>query len=202
MNEKKQGLKTGDELNDQIDLAGDQAETEETSSAPADADVRTAEAPVTEPEVAVDPLVALEKERDELHERLLRVSADYQNYVRRSSQNVTAARDQQLIEIAKALITVLDHFDRALAVDPQKTTSASLLEGVQMVRDELLRALERLGIQRLNVKTGDAFDPNYHEALMRQPVEGVESDHVAEQLQPGYTLGEKTVRPAQVTVAE
>ncbi len=154
------------------------------------------------PQDADDALGALQKDRDEVHSRLLRVSADYQNYVRRSKQNIDTARDQLLMDIAKELITVMDHFDRALQVDHDKTSAKSLLEGMQIVRDELLRALERFGIQRVNVRTGDAFDPMRHEALMRQAIEGVESDCVAAQLQPGYILGDKTVRPAQVTVAE
>ena len=149
-----------------------------------------------------DPFTSLQKDRDEVHARLLRVSADYQNYVRRSGQNISAARDQMLMDMAKALITVMDHFDRALEVDIESTSAQNLLDGMQIVRDELLRALERFGIQRLNVRTGDVFDPTRHEALMRQATEGVETDCVAAQLQPGYTLGDKTVRPAQVTVAE
>jgi len=156
----------------------------------------------TEEAAAADPLSQAEKERDEVQDRLLRVTADYQNFVRRSRQNITDARDQQLIDVARSLITVLDHFDRALEIDPEAVTAASVLEGVQMVRDELLKALERFGVRRMNVGRGDEFDPNQHEALMRQPVEDLDSNHIAAQLQPGYTLGDKTVRPAQVTVAE
>lgn len=156
----------------------------------------------TEDAAPGDPLSQAEKERDEVQDRLLRVTADYQNFVRRSRQNITDARDQQLIDVARSLITVLDHFDRALEIDPEAVTAASVLEGVQMVRDELLKALERFGVRRMNVGRGDEFDPNQHEALMRQPVEDLDSNHIAAQLQPGYTLGDKTVRPAQVTVAE
>lgn len=162
-----------------------------------------AEAEAGTEEAAVDdPLAQAEKERDEVQDRLLRVTADYQNFVRRSRQNITDARDQQLIDVARSLITVLDHFDRALEIDPEAVTAASVFEGVQMVRDELLKALERFGVRRMNVGRGDEFDPNQHEALMRQPVEDLDSNHIAAQLQPGYTLGDKTVRPAQVTVAE
>jgi len=66
---------------------------------------------------ATDQQADLEAELAQLNERLLRVSADYQNYVRRSQQNVTDARDQQLMQVARALVTVLDHFDRAIEVD-------------------------------------------------------------------------------------
>ena len=64
-----------------------------------------------------------------------------------------------------------------------------------------MNALQRFGVQRIDARQGDAFDPNLHEALMRQEQEGVESDHVVMQMQPGYTIGEKTIRPAKVSVA-
>ena len=94
--------------------------------------------------------------------------ADYQNFVRRAEQNVVAARQQQLLEVAKQLVTVLDHFDHALGVDPQKTSAGDLLKGVNIVRDELMRALSSFGVERLDVQAGEPFDPNKHEALMRQ----------------------------------
>ena len=145
---------------------------------------------------------AIQRKRDELETRFLRVSADYQNYVRRAQQNIATAREQLLIDVAKSLVTVLDHFDRALEVDPEKTSSSDLLAGMQIVRDELLKTLEGYGVRRLEAKQGDEFDPTRHEGLMRQVVEGIEPDHVARQLQPGYTLGEKTLRPAQVSLTE
>ena len=143
----------------------------------------------------------LQSERDELESRLLRVSADYQNFAKRAQQNVDAAVQQKLVDIARGLVTVMDHFDRALDVEPQGQT-AGLLQGVTMVRDELLSTLNRFGIQRVDVNAGDEFDPNRHEALMRQPSEEFESNHVTMQMQPGYVLGDKIIRPAQVGVAE
>jgi molecular chaperone GrpE len=144
----------------------------------------------------------LQAERDDLESRLLRVSADYQNFVRRSQQNIAAARDQEVMAMAKALVNVLDHFDSALGVDPQKTKPADLLQGVQIVRDELLKTLEGFGVRRLDVVQGEEFDPTRHEAMLRQHVEGLDPNHVAAQFQPGYVLGDKTVRPAKVSVTE
>lgn len=146
-------------------------------------------------------LSRLQSERDELESRLLRVSADYQNFARRAQQNVDAAVEQKLVEMARGLVTVMDHFDRAL--DTAESGEASgVLQGVTMVRDELLSTLNRFGIERLDVEPGTEFDPNKHEALMRQPSDAVESNHVTMQMQPGYVLGEKVIRPAQVGVAE
>lgn len=163
-------------------------------------EIDAAEAEATGEEMSL--LTRLQAERDDLEQRLLRVSADYQNFARRAAQNVESAAQQKLMDIARGLVTVLDHFDRALEADTDKTNPVDLLNGVTIVKNELLSTLSRFGIERLDVGAGDEFDPNKHEALMRQPSEDIESNHVTMQLQPGYTLGEKIVRPAQVGVAE
>ncbi len=177
----------------------DEARQREQPAGDADAD---AEAQQRVAQDIDEALSAVERERDELHERLLRTAADYQNYVRRTEQHADTARQQQVMDMARALVSVLDHFDRAVEADPEHTTTADLLNGVKMVRQELLRVLEGFGIQRLDVEPGEPFDPNHHEALMRQPSEQWESSAVTAQLRPGYKLGEKTIRPAQVSVAE
>ena len=149
-----------------------------------------------------DPITMLERSCAEMEAKYLRAAADLQNYVRRTQQNVADARQQQLMDVAKSLVLVLDHFDHALEVDPASTSPDALLAGVQIVRDELLGALERFGVKRLEVKQGDEFDPHRHEALMRQAVEGLGPDRIAVQFKPGYTLEDKTLRPAQVSVTE
>lgn len=138
----------------------------------------------------------------QMESKYLRAAADLQNYAKRTGQNIADARQQQLMDVARALVVVLDHFDHALEVDPDSTSADALLKGVRIVRDELLGSLERFGVKRFEVKQGEQFDPNRHEAMMRQAVEGLEPDRVAAQLQPGYMLDEKTLRPAKVSVTE
>lgn len=147
-----------------------------------------------------DLIAQLKAQRDELEARLLRVAADYQNYVKRSQQNIDNARQQQIFELVKALLTPLDHFDRALSIDAQTVTAGKLLEGVQMVQGELLKALEQFGVKKMQVKTGQPFDPVHHEAVARQAVAGVEPDHIAAELQAGYVLEDKVLRPAKVAI--
>jgi molecular chaperone GrpE len=146
-------------------------------------------------------LQRLQTERDELESKLLRVSADYQNFARRAQQNVDSAVEQKIMDMARGLATVMDHFDRALE-GHNKDEAEGVLQGVFMVHDELLATLNRFGIERLDVQPGTEFDPNRHEALMRQPSDEIDSNHVTMQMQPGYVLGEKVIRPAQVGVAE
>ena len=152
--------------------------------------------------VETDPLAEMTAERDALDDKLRRMMADYQNFARRAEQNVVVARQQTLMEMAKQLVTVLDHFDHALAADPEKSSVDDLLKGVGIVHEELLRTLGSFGIQKLNVEPGELFDPNRHEALMRQPHDEIESNHVTAQMQPGYVIDDKTIRPAKVAIAE
>lgn len=146
--------------------------------------------------------IDLAKKCSDLDSKLLRAHADYQNVIRRSHQEVSNAREHQLMDVAKDLLTVLDHFDHAVAIDPAKSSAQDVLNGVMIVRDELMRTLERYGIQRLPVEPGDEFDPNRHEALMRQPSEDHETNQVVALLQSGYMIKDKTLRPAKVSVAE
>lgn len=148
-------------------------------------------------------LEQLRSERDDLNNRLLLTVADYQNYVRRTRNEVAEARQQQLFETAGKLVEVLDQFDRALEVDPAKVSGENLLKGVGMVKLQFLQILERMGIQRIDARPGQEFDPHLHEALMRQPAtDGVPTNHVTMQLQPGYVMGQRTVRPVKVAVAQ
>ncbi len=149
-----------------------------------------------------DPLAAAEAARDALDDKLKRMLADYQNLARRAQQNEVAARQYQLIEVAKQLVPVLDHFDNALGVDAEASSVEDLLKGVGIVRDELMRSLTGFGVVRLDVEVGEAFDPNRHEALMRQADTDIEPNHVTAQLQPGYMLNDVTIRPAKVSIAE
>jgi len=181
------------------EVGGTADSQEEAGGAAESAAPGEGEAEAQTPEARIEALVA---EVEDLKERLLRVSADYQNFQRRSRQNLESAREEQVMSLARALVPVLDHFDRALEVDPASTSTDKLFEGVEMVRSELLRVLSGYGIERVEAERGDPFDPNRHEALMRTEDAEVDSGHVVGQLQPGYGLGEKILRPAQVTLAE
>ncbi|MEM7682708.1 MAG: nucleotide exchange factor GrpE [Planctomycetota bacterium] len=147
-------------------------------------------------------LSILQQERDELEQRLLRVSADYQNYTRRAEQNTRQAEQQKLMAVARAVAPAMDHFDRALDVDPETTSAADLLQGVQSIQNELLKALAAVGVSRVDVQPGDAFDPVRHEALTHMPHDDIASGDIVQQCQPGYAVGETVVRPAQVILAQ
>lgn len=141
-------------------------------------------------------------EVEELKARLQRLSADYQNYVMRSNQQAAIARDGAITDMARAMLTVLDHLDHALQVEVESADARTVLDGVKIVQSSLVGSLSQFGIERVDAKVGDAFDPDIHEALMRQSVEGIEPNHITMQMQPGYVRDGKTIRPAKVAVAE
>ena len=106
------------------------------------------------------------------------------------------------MSMVRALTTVLDHFDHAMNADLDTVSARDIMDGVQIVHDELMKTLANYGVSRIDAEIGEEFDPNRHEAMMRQKAEGIESNHVAAQIQPGYILGNKTIRPAKVSIAE
>ncbi len=150
--------------------------------------------------VGEDQLRVVQSELDDVKTRLLRVAADYQNYVKRSATAVEEARKYQLMEAMKPLLPVLDLFDKALKVDLEKTSAAALLEGMTLVRAELMKRLGELGVEPMVVNQGDVFEPERHEAMLHQAVEGLEANKVAAVFEPGYMLGERVLRPAKVSV--
>lgn len=152
-------------------------------------------------DVELSPHDALQAERDELFSRLQRVSADYQNYMRRSAQNLNDSVELARGDMVKPFITVLDHFDNALSQEPQTDEAKALYEGVRIVRDEMMRVLTNMEVERIEPAVGDTFNPDVHEAMLRQPAEGVAADHVTAVFQPGYRYKQRTLRPAKVAVA-
>lgn len=151
---------------------------------------------------AAEEMAALQKQIDDLKDKLLRSVADYQNFARRSRQDVSEARDQTAFDLAKSLVSLIDQFDMALEVDPAKATTDSLLKGIRMVREEFIKTMEGFGVRRLDVKVGDEFDPKSHEALMQQESPGLAANHVAGLLQTGYSFKDRTLRPAKVSVTK
>ena len=153
-------------------------------------------------EEAAELVEKLQAERDEAIEARTRALADFKNFQRRASENETRARGHGIAEVVRSLIPVVDQFALALGQDNQDATAESLIKGIEIVKDELLKALEKSGVKQIAPEIGDAFDPNMHEAMMQQPGNDVEPGHVSLLIQAGWSLGEQQViRPAQVAIA-
>jgi molecular chaperone GrpE len=141
-------------------------------------------------------------ERDMLFEKLARAQADYQNSRKRLEADAEQRLQYANAGLIKSLLPVIDNFERALAQDPSKTDSASLLKGMQIVHDQWLNVLKQQLVQEIAPQPGEPFDPNQHEALMQQPTNDLPEGSVVQTLQKGYALRDRTLRPAQVSVAK
>lgn len=179
---------------------------EEEAVPPAAGDgAQAAEEPVPD-EDAVDADLAELHERagraDEYLELAQRAQADFDNYRRRMTREVAAAEVRGVSRLAKELLPALDNLDRALAAAEAAPEGSEhhLAEGIRLVQAELSAGLQRIGIEGYDPR-GEPFDPNQHEAMAQQPVDGTESGTIVEVYQPGYRLNETVLRPARVVVA-
>jgi len=139
--------------------------------------------------------------RDEAQDAHKRALADFQNYQRRAALNEREARQQGVRGVLQSVVPVIDHFDMALLHDTDKVTAKQVLDGVRLIKDELLRVLSANGALVVNPQPNDAFDAHRHEAIMHQPGEGVQPGNVTMTLRPGFEIDGRLVRPAQVAVA-
>lgn len=140
---------------------------------------------------------ALEEEK----QRYMRLQADFANYKKR-----TVGEKQQLSELIKAeillsILPVVDNFERALQHPSEQIGEEvkSFVDGYDMIYKQLIGILEKAGVTKMQ-PVGQPFDPQYHQAVSRVAVAEKENDTIAEVLQEGYLLGDKTLRPAMVKV--
>nr|WP_246218172.1 nucleotide exchange factor GrpE [Litoribacterium kuwaitense] len=144
---------------------------------------------------------ALQKKLEETEQRLLRVQADYDNYRRRTKNEAIAQEKYRAQSLVTDLLPVLDNFERALAVDSTSEEVANVLKGVDMVYQQMKQSLEKEGVTEIE-SVGQQFDPNVHQAVMQVSEEGIASGEVVEELQKGYTLKDRVLRPSMVKVNE
>ncbi len=143
----------------------------------------------------------LETAVDEANNKALRTLADFQNYKKRSLVDERLAREDGAASVLGGVITVLDHFDLALGLDPSKTTADAVLDGVRLIKSELLKAIGDHGVTTVEPKVGEEFDPTMHQATGMAPIDGVAPGCIAVVMQSGYSIGERVLRPATVMIA-
>jgi molecular chaperone GrpE len=169
----------------------------------------TAEPKAAEPKVSkpyVDPSLMVD-EAAEMKDRLLRTLAEMENLRKRTEREVADARQYGIASFARDVLGVADNFRRALdAIGPDVRAGAdagvaSLIEGVELTEKELLKALEKNGIRKIEPQ-GEKFDPNLHQAMYEVPDPSVPSGSIVQVIQPGYVIGERILRPAMVAVAK
>ena len=141
----------------------------------------------------------LEQELEEKDNQILRVQADYDNYRKRTKNEMASNRKYQSESLAKELLSALDNFERALQTDVSSEDGKALLQGVEMVYRNILEVFKNEGIEPIEA-VGKEFDPHEHHAVMQGQDDQYETNVVIEELQRGYKLKDRVIRPAMVKV--
>lgn len=135
----------------------------------------------------------------ELNERIVRLTADFDNFRKRAQRDKDEARQFANQSLLEKLLPVLDNFEMALTA--VKDADPSVRDGVQMILDQLLSVLKESGVEPVDALR-QPFDPNLHEALSQEETTDAEEGTVVQQVQCGYKLNDRLVRPARVVVAK
>jgi molecular chaperone GrpE len=178
---------------------------EATAQASADGSTDATQAPATVTEAALE---AMKKEladskakATEYLDGWQRARAEFANYKKRQEADYSNLRLLSTGTLVSRLLPVLDDFDRATKTLPPALRDMTWIEGVLLISRKLQLILESEGVKGIEVKPNDVFDPSIHEAVSHDEVEGIESGHVIEELQKGYKLGDRVIRPVLVRVA-
>ena len=147
---------------------------------------------------ASDELGKLKEERNALFDRLARLQAEFDNFRKRQQKENADFRDYALTSAIRELLPILDSLDRALQTQPE---GEEFRKGVELIDRQFHDALAKLGVQPIEAK-GQAFDPNLHQAIQLVESKDVDENHVVDELQRGYRIKDRLLRPAMVTVAK
>jgi molecular chaperone GrpE len=158
---------------------------------------------------AADPLKemetkikSLEEEAKETYDRFLRVSAEFENYKKRSAREMSEFKKFANESLIKELLLVVDNMERAISSSKDEGNSNNgLIEGIDMTLKELLKIFEEFGVKQVE-SLGKPFDPNFHQAVMQEETDEHPHNTVINELQKGYIINERLLRPATVVVSK
>ena len=138
----------------------------------------------------------LRLELHEANESRLRALADFKNYQRRSIENETRASQSGMARIVRSILPSIEQMNLAIGHGGDE----KVVKGFQIALEELMKGLADCGISTIEPAVGDEFNPQMHEAMMREEAEGIEPDHVASLMQIGFRIGDIVLQPAKVSV--
>ncbi len=155
-----------------------------------------------------DEFDALEKQIESLQadiedkkDQWLRTLADFDNYKKRVQRDASRTYQDVMINVVKVYLPVADDLERALKNRPPEQEANNWVDGVELIHQKLLNLMKNQGVERMEVNPGDAFDPNFHEAITQEDHPEFEDGQIIEIVQPGYHISDRIIRPAMVRVA-
>jgi molecular chaperone GrpE len=201
MTDRTRKARSVEELDDNEMAEGDASEAETASG--------VEDPPQNSPELAAEhaaeeelrqQMDALQSEFTSLNDRHLRLAAEFQNYRRRAESEMTETWSRAQADFVRRFLDVLDDLQRVSGLDPESVSVQSIVEGVDLVERKFLRALKDAGVEVVD-PTGQDFDPETMEAVMRVAASSPEDDDRVEQVfQNGYVMKGHLIRPARVSV--
>jgi molecular chaperone GrpE len=150
----------------------------------------------TSPEIA-----ELQKQRDEFYDRLLRKTAEFDNYRKRIDRERQQVTESAAADLVGELLPLVDDLERALQADPGSEGAEAYRRGVELIHRQLLELLRKRGVRPIEALGAD-FDPHFHQAVSHEPAAGRRDGEVVEEFRRGYMLGDRLLRPAMVKVAK
>jgi molecular chaperone GrpE len=182
------------------------------SDEPKDIDERQAEAAGTataadpapeagSPQASDAATSAVQRERDELYDRLLRKTAEFDNYRKRVERERQQRTESAAADLIVDPLPLVDDLERALRAEAGEAGADAYRRGVDLILSKLLELLRRRGVRPIEALGAD-FDPHYHQAVAHEAAEGRRDGEVIEEFRRGYMLGDRLLRPAMVKVAK
>ncbi len=184
--------------------SSDPQETKSQSIPPKDKPVDASSDPADDNTVTAatleEKLLAAEQQVQESHERFLRAAAELDNFRKRKEREISDLRKYANQALLRELLGVVDNLERALVSARESGHPEALMEGVEMTLRELLKIFNQFGVTPIEALE-QPFDPNHHEAVMQQPSDAFPANTVIQELQKGYLLRDRLLRPAMVVVS-
>jgi len=151
--------------------------------------------------IHLEELEKKSKLSDDYLDQLQRLQAEYENYRKRVVKEKGEYKKYLLESLLSELINVLDNMNRATEAAKEKHNFNSLLDGINIVQKHFLDILKNQGVELINVKIGDPFDPYIHHAVLHESSEEYSIDSITKILQTGYKIGDRILRPAMVVTS-
>ena len=174
-------------------------ETEPEQTTPAEQTINGEDDPMKALEAKFE---AKEKEAEENYDRLLRLSAEFENYKKRSSREIEEFRKFANQSLIKEMLSVVDNLELAInSTNSHKAIDKDLLQGLEMTHREILKVFEKFNVKPIDAK-GQPFDPTFHEAVMQEETNDYAKNTVINEMQRGYMIHDRLLRPSMVVVAK
>ncbi len=160
-----------------------------------------AEEKINELEILKQSLDEKKKESGDYYEQLLRLKAEFENYRKRVERESRELAKYGKAEVIAGMFPVLDSFEKAISTVEKSSDVKSVIEGIKLIYKHMMDVLKKEGLKKIE-SAGKKFDPNLHHAVMTREGRKDEDNKIVEEIQAGYTLADRVIRPAMVVVAK